>query len=606
MHSLNDWYVQTGNPDVGRACFTRFLLPFKWSKMPFSGPVEGSVFTPSTSKDVIHGAHNPGQSDDPWDHARTRYFSRETNTLLHDRAEWFTLRDNNQHEHGVWKSLELGSTLKDSDATYTIHVRPPTLVLFEFESSGKDVLGNGFLIHEVFFGEGEDAPSYADLLAFNEIFRYWRCPYEKHRTDCSALLNPLYQGWMNPNDKTKVNDVPDDELYASHWLPLFSCPVVTGDVNKAMFHIVPPDQEHNGKAFPDWVIHHDDRAFSCCFAAVEDPKNVPSSKNSKLPQRGPDLSDTLKSAYQGENQSWLAFLNVDKPYSENLSKISDFEKEWLKKRSYLRWAHFGTLQGFSEHSTAMLCPASWQKNTKLDAEGADPTVNPWIRGQGDPELAVHFAYHYFDSTLLLLFLRCSIFRFSAELHSLSARAKSLKAHRDEAWQKHWREEFRSLRWQFMYLENLYQFPILSNQQQHLEMFEQQRQVLDLRDLYEEVSREVKSSDDLFDSLLNEHRNELADWLNRIGFIGLALGLALGVLDAAGASGKALKLIPGTLFLFLFFALLLLGSGFLLDHYQNPARQWLWTQFRKLWVRFASPAWHWLSAKVSTRLKGQRP
>jgi hypothetical protein len=148
---------------------------------------------------------------------------------------------------------------------------------------------------------------------------------------------------------------------------------------------------------------------------------------------------------------------------------------------------------------------------------------------GEPPLALHFGGMYLDVTLLLLHLRVSVLRFSQRMHFVTRESVQKTERREEI--KRWREEFHKIRWQFLLLENLYQYPHLSNQQQHLEMYDLQRECMDVRLLYEEIDKEVRTSDEFLNNELDQERNDLASNLNVVAVLGLAAALALGWMDA---------------------------------------------------------------------------
>ncbi|MGH8491349.1 MAG: hypothetical protein ACREXS_21440 [Gammaproteobacteria bacterium] len=61
--------------------------------------------------------------------------------------------------------------------------------------------------------------------------------------------------------------------------------------------------------------------------------------------------------------------------------------------------------------------------------------------------------------------------------------------------KEWLEQFQQLRWAFMHFTNLYQFPLISNQQQGIEMYALARKVMDVDEFYREVKEEIHNAND---------------------------------------------------------------------------------------------------------------
>jgi hypothetical protein len=81
--------------------------------------------------------------------------------------------------------------------------------------------------------------------------------------------------------------------------------------------------------------------------------------------------------------------------------------------------------------------------------------------------------------------------------------------------RQWRDRFESLRWQFALFTNLYKFPLISNQQQAIEMYSLARRHLDVDELFQEVEEEIRSSHEFLDvstsSKLN-HRVSVLTWV----------------------------------------------------------------------------------------------
>ena len=190
-------------------------------------------------------------------------------------------------------------------------------------------------------------------------------------------------------------------------------------------------------------------------------------------------------------------MNVDRP---SAGPATPFEREWLQGRTYERWKHCGTLYGFNVHSGAML---------------ASPC--------NEPPLWRHFGETYFDQVLLLLYLRVSTFRFSRELARISA---DLPSH-----QKRDFHEFRKIRRVFALLTNLYRFPLLSSQQQGIEMYTSARKWLDVDELFEEVQAEIRETHEMFELLTASQMGAAAAVLTCIALI---IGVFAGVMSFLGA------------------------------------------------------------------------
>ena len=486
-----------GDPQCHRATFTRFILPFKW-KLSSCKNFDRSkpFFRPATKDDWLHAATETQSFDKPHlDLPRQRYVTKETSSLLFANASWFVLNTAQN-----LKPFQVESDLRNQP--YTVALRAPALVLFECppESHGKrrrinigdDLLQNGFLIHEAYFPE--TAPSYADFLRFNEIFRYWRLPFPEYEKWCKKELTSIAKG---VTEVTGCNQ--NTSYYSAQWEELLVLPVELKSGTAAFFI----ERSAKQATTPDYMINPDDRAFTMPFAVV----------NSGTPaqEANPLCSSFLTAATTIPRSSspgyWVKLLNVDRPKLDGVDKLalaSDFEIKWADRRTYKRWAHASTLYGFCEHAFAAMVPA--------ETEG------------DDIPFALHFGKMYFDVTLLLLYLRVSVMRFSQELHTITRTAENKrKPHREI---EQWRKCFHTIRWQFLLLENLYQFPHLSNQQQHIEMYEKQRKWMDIQDLYAQIDKEVRTSDEFLNAEVDEKRSESAGVLNIVAIVGLGLSIAL--------------------------------------------------------------------------------
>jgi hypothetical protein len=109
----------------------------------------------------------------------------------------------------------------------------------------------------------------------------------------------------------------------------------------------------------------------------------------------------------------------------------------------------------------------------------------------EPPLWRHFRQMYFDQVLLILYIRVVLFRFSTKLSLISKEARDAGRHR---WEE-WGTAFEKLRWDFALFTNLYQFPLLSNQQQGLEMYSLARKSMDVDELFREVQEEIQGTND---------------------------------------------------------------------------------------------------------------
>lgn len=516
-----------GNPWCRRATFTRFVLPFAWDPHSNSeGESESRpYFRPAKKDDWLH--HATLREEDTklfLDRARRRYLTPETDELVFTRAKWFVLKDEDSSsaDPQIWRRFSVNSDLGTAEIpiSYNVALRPPGMILFEWPQDDKfekeaDPLRIGFLIHEAFFPDPGNAPGFADLLRFNEIFRYWRSPFEDFdleycKKELSSFRGGVVHGSADSEDSGQCTDCTDN-YFSNRWEDILRFPVKDG--KGKFWKVKPVDEAGTSPLFPGWMVNPDDRAFTMPFAVLN------REKPGHLAHFSPYRHEVDSSDFD-QGGLWVKLLNVDRPSSnERLSDSGPFEKVWARDRTYTRWTSSNepTLYGFCEHSLAVLCTA------------AD-------KGQGDPPLGLHAGQMYFDSTLLHLYLRVGLFRFSKDLHVITAKARDEEGSGKEI--ATWRKDFHELRWRFLQFQNLYRFPLFSNQQQHLEMFAYQTRAMDVKELYAEVEKEVEVSDEFLENelaeernQLGEERNQLAGTLNVIALVGLVGGLALGWMGA---------------------------------------------------------------------------
>jgi hypothetical protein len=627
--------IAVGDPLAKRASFSRFVLPFAWEAqdVKITDPIFPR-FRHAAEDDWIHSAMD---ADRVVNEDRCRYFTPETAELLYHRASWFVLEEEAQAtatSSTNWKKFAVKSGLKDQNYTYEVALRPPAVILFEdspyankfSEDAKKDLLRTGFLVIEAYFPNGSQPPSFEDLLRFNEVFRYWRCPYEKHATEfCVAELNSIYNGILGTTAE-RDQEKNHQRLYTDRWLTLLRRPI-EGRQGKR-FSVMPLDwldeddgsgrnRQRNGD--PHWLVHPDDRTFTVACAFLDGESSIPD--GSPAEKGTVSWVSEVARAFEDVGSSppslaghWVKLLNIDRPYSpDDDGSCSRFEYRWALERTYRRWAHDETLYGFTPHSMALMAGVrnpgydlrliSVNEGSQIPEQGKDlmivaqtnqklrfcifdkegniavdkseedllkrvfppiqieafsdlkkelgglwnqenlaeaakqkiiAAVTSILDPHGEPPLGRHCGRLYFDATLLLLYLRVSLFRFSKRLHELSAHARDAEAAQEFS---EWKPQFENIRWSFLLFENLYQFPLLSTQQQHVEMYELQRSCMDIRDLYQEIDKEVQSSDQVMDNKLDQQRNELASVLNTVAFIGLIGSLAIGWMQVHSDKGQ---------------------------------------------------------------------
>jgi hypothetical protein len=465
MESHTPILLICGDPDENEkpASYTMFVLPFAYrpERLIQQEP-------PST-----YYVHRPASTH------RQHYFTLETANVLYHRAKWLELEGHDKKK-STFVVYRGGRRIR-------IRMHAPRLVLFEWsEVKRPDPLRLGFLVQKLSFPEleaGDDQPGLDDLLQLNEQFRYWHEPFSQHsiKKGYKEFLRDCPVGF---GEAQRIGECDGQkELYLKRWSSLLQIPVLIDNQYWCLFE---PRWQQRAETWIDfhnnnvrelhetgWIAYADCRAFvwtcaltwgGCRFVEGEQARG-----------------------------HWVRLLNVDLPDAKDSGQSTAFERQWAKERTYDRWREWGSLYGFTYHSGAML--------------SSD------IR---EPPLWEHFAENYFDQTLLLLYLRVVLFNFSRRLSELSNRARASR--RGQV------PNFQTLRWSFTLFTNLYQFPLLSNQQQAIEMYSLAREMMDVQLLFEEVEREIRGTHDY---LLMEGTTRLTVVAAMAAMFGLTVG-ALGM------------------------------------------------------------------------------
>lgn len=484
------------DPDTGRVepfGWTRFVLPFGYQLEPWSGPeVRG-----------FKECAPPGLAE------RRRYLTAETSLTLFTRARWMRLGGADSPE--VWQSFE---AVFASGRSLTVVLDQPCLVLFEAPGCpGRDKaahpLHTGMLLLDARLrppaAKPDNGPHLEDLLEFNERFRFLRSPSDWHRKNSARLL-----AGYELEDGTTVGSGPltDEHVHFARWAGLLNLPV---HLQGATFRLFPdqawsdaarlwlqgdsattaPNVPRNG-----WAVYADERAFVWTQAGLSAA-----------------FHHTLKSVPEAA-AAWVALLNVDSSVSGQ--PVTPFNVRWAADRTYRRWQHDGTVYGACSHAGAQLA--------RIPA-GPDP-----------PLIHQHFRHMYFDLVLMLLYLRVGAFRFSEALAIASAQARDRGVDGLES-------AVRDLRTSFMLFTNLYRFPLLSNQQQAIELYEVIKRGLDVDDLFKEVQSEVQATEEFLSARREQAQTAITTKLTWIAALGLALSLGIGLYQLANGGPKGLSSVP---------------------------------------------------------------
>ncbi|KXS21958.1 hypothetical protein M427DRAFT_130632 [Gonapodya prolifera JEL478] len=457
------------------------------------------------------------------------------------------------------------------DAAFMVLLEYPGAVATETP----DILHHGFLIVDVSLGPkvrvgGRDdfveALTLADVLVFNEYFRYYRCPYSDHYRYYKEFLGANPFDWRGTGPRTSAihglsrSDVK--EAYLGRWDWMLACPVKLDEYNtlftppttipvspvKSYWTVMPPEWISRAREYetslrdrdslrhytrPDtvcgWLSYADSRAF--VWTAVTGSAHLMCS--TKDDSEGPPSG------------GWVRLLNVDQPGD---SKPSRMEVEWASARTYMRWASYDTRYGFSDHSGVI-----------------------WSESDDDAFLTRIFFSVYFDMALLLLYNRVVLFRFSSDLfdlaeltHARTTGVTTIKSKSrggvpvvrpwsristptalqiasvvvgieyDPPWHPRKLAErgFLHAREQFSRFVDLYLFPLVSNQQQGVELYSLFRTAMDIDVLHNEIKAQVSDSHDFYNSKVGREQSNVLFLLTIVTFLSIPVSVMFGLLGAS--------------------------------------------------------------------------
>jgi len=496
MNIIDPLQLKCGNPEIkdnpeirdnleikdNPASFSRFVFPFAYCLENLNVQPQGLFYQQNDGSSHRH---------------RKKYLTNETALVLFERAKWFEI-DRQAWQNVPWETDTITVTLKTGN--FKIKMLPPSLVLFEFgepqQTTGNNTntLQTGFLYVDMYFPEQSPSPSFDDLLLFNELFRYFDMPHEYHLGDYEKCLKnipieyPIDNGHYRKLDET--NGIPNDvqwkkEKYFLRWLNLLKIPI-----------------KHDGSAYSlitdikmeaakQW-IYHSEISNENCLVHVDNRCYVWTA--ALINGGGCALNQVFNNPENAELQAhhyghWVKLLNIDAPDNapqDTHLAISAFEQEWASARTYKRWEHKGNWYGFNNHSGVTLL---------------DPT--------SENHLCRVFREQYFDQTILLLYLRTTLFSFSRKLSFI------IHGQKGQNENGQWLEQIGQLRNEFSRFAILYQFPSLSNQQQAIEMYALARECLDIDELYSEVQEEIANTHDFLEQAeankLGRAANIIAEW-----------------------------------------------------------------------------------------------
>jgi hypothetical protein len=478
-----------GDPRYEPASFSRFVYPFAYKY----SPVETSTDSSQDKEKALHYV----PCDEKSFNASKEYFTPETNEVLFDSAKWFEMKNSVWANESWWEGIAFPCRGRE----ITVSMLPPRLVLFEWpnqldektdKKSELSLLRTGFLLVDLFFRKDHKCkPDLDDLLLINDYFRYFRCPYEAHAELFEDLLFNVPVEYGKQTSK-KVGDetIDDNHAYLDRWKELLKFPISISNIRYSLntYHDPPilnyPYADHRTYVWSAAILEEGATSLSKSF--------------------------TTSNWQAHEYGHWIKLLNVDGPSGSNCpskthKNVMHFEKKWAQDRTYHRWEEQGIWYGFSYHGGVMLGP-------------------PWDIPA--PPLWRHFRQMYFDMALLLFYIRISLFRFSRQLTDITPRSGKYEDKDNK--------NFDRLRSVFSVFTIRYQFPLLSNQQQAIEMYDLARRHFDLDALYKEVKEEINNTNEFLES---KKQGQLTKDANLLARYGIPLAAASLVASLFGMGAK---------------------------------------------------------------------
>ncbi len=477
------------------ASFSRFVLPVAYQMV-----TEKQISTNATPPLF----YTPNETNNMSFIKRYKYLSREIGRILYKNALLLDMCDD-------WNKTPWGKgnvTVKLRDRKLLLGMLPPRLVLFEagnlfseehrLKRAEPSALASCFLLIDLYFPDQTDDPELDDLIELNEYFRYFGMPYDKHADNFKTIFGEIPFKYPGGDDESQLKTNENNlKIYFERWANLLELPV---KYKGHYYRLFPKEWSKNARNLSytgetvydaNWQITDDNRTFVWTAAFLDE--------GGKTLQKtfSPEKSDEKKQLQAKEYGHWVKLLNIDRPENSEIEThqfITKFEQEWVDKRTYKRWESSGTWYGFSYHSGAVLA-------------------------KGEYEYAP-FSSYYFDSCLLLLYIRTTLFRFSSEL------SKAVDLPMDGGKRKN---RFEEIKEEFLRFTVLYQFPLLSNQQQHLEMYEINRESLEIDSFFTEVKQKIDNMHDFLESIESSVLAKSAQKLTKLGIPLAAVGATAAVL-----------------------------------------------------------------------------
>lgn len=537
---------------------TTFVLPFWYCLVKPKGPQPHSLGR--------YTADPAGGQD-----AR-RYFSEETSDSLYEFSRRFRL--SGDREDRVWRTADWRSSAsphKEGTEPRTIRTEfeYPQVVLFEWptaisrakekreaadDHSRAHLLELGFLVLRTrLIGVGNDPASFPtldDQLLFNERFRYLRGDHSGWWKSDNAVAGvwPSLLGEAANAPSTRCCTMAESwgrELFEG-WSGLLRIPL---ECDEEFFRLFPGEWEDGAcqwlqgenASWQSWIAYPDHRAFTWTAVVLDEDDSAIKPEQLQLAE---------------QFSTWRRLLNVDEGDRRGESALpSKFDLDWTRDRTFYRWASGGTYYGFCGHAGAMLI----RFGSKAPAH-----------------LVSVFETIYLDMQLLLLYDRSIAFSLSGRLARLAReRWTGIPRPADDERQR----EDANLRDALDYFSNVYRFPLISNQQQAIELYTIARRALDVDVLVAEVETKVRAWDDNLEAEATmeagKQQVELAQTAVRLTTVATLLGASVAagplayVLGDYLIKGNAISSLKQLLAISLVFLLLLFLILFLVHWTRNP-------------------------------------
>lgn len=479
--------------------FSYFVLPFKYHKMDYiqKSDLNSNLYytkidisTKSDKKELLDSDTKIEVSTEsdtkieetkpdfsiPWKSIR-EYFIKETADAILDRSEFYELDFQKDKEYTLNVSGKKIQTLLH--AKVFLMEKPEVLNpkskkdLLNDPTENTNPLKTGFFILEMYF---KDDVTLNDLKTINELFRYYKKPYDVHtdtytlRRDLELALEIPTPDWTTNKTEPSKKKEPNDYNYTNLFKYFLDIPLKN---QEGFYYTLIQKKDSKDKESSDYDIYPDNRCFVYSAAIIQE--------------------ESFFSNRPEYKKDWIEYLNVDKPDDLYPYQNTNFLETWVTNKTYRRWKE--SIYGYTAHSAVMICEKS--------------TASP---------LSFIFRGVYFFQTLILLYNRCTILRFSQRLSEISEREDD----------DNWTENFSKLRKQFTMFNNIYRFPYISNQQQGIEMFAIAKDNMDMEELYEEIQAQLHSSSDFSNAsdalTLNQTAYNMAKWGLPISLFSAAFGM----------------------------------------------------------------------------------